>query len=427
MPNANLISFAGIFALVAIAWMLSSNRRQINWRAVGVGIALQIALAIFIFQIPAGTKLFSVLNDAVVRLMDCATAGSRFLFGILSLPPGATGPHGESSLGFILVFQAFPTIIFFSSLIAILYFFNIMPLIINGMAKVFTKLMRISGVEALLAASNIFVGVESALTVKPYLPNMTPSQLCVLLTTGMATVSSNILALYIFSLQSYFPQIAGHLISASLLSAPAAIVMSKLLLPDDNKAIISGEVKAYYEKDKSFFEAVINGANAGVKMIVGISALLMAVLGLLAVIDLFLGFVGSHVNTWMHWQGSWALKDLCGYLFYPFTYLLGINPQDAWLAARLIGERLIVTEVVAYQDLAIALSQNLVHDPRSTVIISYALCGFAHVASMAIFVGGAAALAPNQTKALTQVAGRALLAATLACLMTAAVAGAFYL
>ncbi len=426
MPNANLISFAGIFVLAAIAWGLSANRRQINWRAVWVGIALQVTIAIFIFQVPAGTKLFSMLNDAVVRLMDCATAGSRFLFGVLSIPPGATGASGEPSLGFILVFQAFPTIIFFSSLIAVLYFLNIMPLIINGLAKVFTKLMRISGVEALLAASNIFVGVESALTVKPYLSQMSASQLCVLLTTGMATVSSNILALYIFSLHDYFPQIAGHLISASLLSAPAAIVMAKLLLPDEGSELNQGAVAAHHEKDSSLFEAVINGANAGVKMIVGISALLMAVLGLIALIDLLLGFIGSYVNEWMHWHFAWGLKDICGYLFYPVTFLLGINPQDAPLAARLIGERLIVTEVVAYQDLAIALKQGLVHDPRSTVIISYALCGFAHIASMAIFVGGAAALAPNQTKVLTQVAGRALLAATLACLMTAAVAGAFY-
>lgn len=422
MGMDNFISFAGIFALVLIAWLFSENRRIFNWRAVGWGIGLQLMLAIFIFRVPAGVKLFIFINDVVVKVLDSATAGARFVFGPLAIPPGQPG-----SLGFMLAFQAFPTIIFFSALIAMLYFVGIMPLLVKAFARVFTKLMRISGAEALVTSSNIFVGVESALIVKPYLLQMTRSELCLLLTAGMATVSSNILALYVFSLREYFPAIAGHLVSASLLSAPAAIVMAKILVPEDGKPVTLGvKVDPYCEKEKTLVEAVISGANSGVTMIVGISALLIAVLGLVSLADIGLQFAGGKVNMGLGWHLDWSLRSLSGYLFYPFTFLLGINPADVGAIAKIIGERLIVTEVVAYQDLAGLLAANSLHSERSAVIAVYALCGFAHLASMAIFVGGTAALAPSRTTDLARVAFRALFAATLACLMTACVVGVFF-
>jgi CNT family concentrative nucleoside transporter len=229
MDIYNLVSFAGIFVLIGIAWLLSADKKNMNWRVIIWGIALQILIALFIFVVPVGSKIFLVVNDVVVKVLDSASAGAKFVFGPLAIPPGAESETGEKSLGFILAFQAFPTIIFFSALIAILYYFRIMPLVIRAFAYVFTKLMRISGAESLVAASNIFVGIESALTVKPYLGRMTPSELCTILTAGMATVSSNVLALYVFSLDAQFPKIAGHLVSASLLSAPAALVMSKII------------------------------------------------------------------------------------------------------------------------------------------------------------------------------------------------------
>jgi len=243
----------------------------------------------------------------------------------------------------------------------------------------------------------------------------------------MATVASNVLALYVFTLQQQFPAIAGHLISASILSAPAAIIMAKIIVPEaDTPATLGRNVRPHYERETSLFEAIINGANAGVKLIVGIAALLLAVMGLVALVDLGLGWLGGHVNALNGWQVDWSLKGLMGYLFYPFTLVIGVPVQDAWTAARIIGERLIVTEVASYQDLAVALQNNVIIHPRTTVIVTYALCGFAHLASMAIFVGGIAALAPNQTRILARLGWRALVAATLACLMTACMAGTFF-
>ncbi len=427
MDAYNFVSFSGIFILIGVAWLLSAQRRNMNWRLIAWGVTLQLVLAGFIFMVPAGAKVFLVVNDVAVQVIDSAGAGARFVFGRLALGPGQTGENGEESLGFILAFQGFPTIIFFSALIAILYYLRIMPLLIKAFARVFTKLMRISGAESLVAASNIFVGVESMLTVKPHLPTMTRSETCTILTAGMATVASNVLALYVFSLRQQFPMIAGHLVSASLLSAPAALVMSKILLPESEQPETLGvRVEPYYEKDSGLFEAIINGANAGVRMIVGIAALLIAVLGLVALVDLILGGLGNWINPLFGCQGQWSLRALFGYLFYPVTLVLGVPVADVPEISRIVGERLIVTEVAAYNDLARAMQDGLLQHPRSAVIATYALCGFAHIASMAIFVGSLCALAPQRTRNIGPIAVRALIAATLACLMTGCVAGTFF-
>jgi CNT family concentrative nucleoside transporter len=240
-------------------------------------------------------------------------------------------------------------------------------------------------------------------------------------------VASNVLAFYVFTLQAQFPSIAGHLISASFLSAPAALVMSKLIFPESGTPQTLGRVvDIHYEKEASLFEAIINGATAGLKVIFSIVALLIAVMGLVALLDLILGSAGGMVNGWMGTTMEWSLKHFLGYLFYPFTLIIGVPAVDAGIISQIIGERIILTEVVSYQDLALALSQNSLVHPRSAVVASYALCGFAHVASMAIFVGGISALAPNRTAAISAVAIKALIAATFACLLTACVAGTFY-
>jgi len=427
MEFYNFVSLLGIVILIAFGWLISSNRKGINWHVVVWGIGLQMLFAWFLFVFPAGIKFFLFVNDTVVQLLDSANAGARFLFGPLALPPGTQSETGETSIGFILAFQVFPTIIFFSALMSILYFYNIIPKIIKWFAFLFTRLMKVSGAESLCAASNIFVGVESALTVKPYLKDMTKSELCTVLAAGMATVSSNVLAVYVFSLQNQFPNIAGHLISASLLSAPAALAMSKVLLPESETPKTLGEdIEFHYEKDNSLFEAIINGANVGARLIFGIAALLIAILGLVALTDQLLIFLGSKLNGILHWSFDWSLKSLLGIIFYPFTIILGIPHADAVPLSKIIGERIVVTEVVAYQDLAVLMSQNVLTNPRSAVITTYALCGFAHVASMAIFIGGITAIVPEQTRALAQVGFRALLAATLACLLTACVAGVFF-
>ncbi len=427
MDVYNLISFGGIFVLIGFAWLLSADRKNFNVRLVIWAVILQLLVAVFIFVVPAGSKVFLVVNDVVIKVLESASKGAEFVFGPLALPPGQTNASGEQSPGFILAFQAFPTIIFFSALVSILYYFRVMPLVICGFARVFTRLMRISGAESLVAASNIFVGIESSLTIKPHLARMTRSEFCTVLTAGMATVASNVLALYVFSLQSTFPLIAGHLVSASLLSAPAALAMSKILLPEsDTPETLGIHVKPYYEKDASLFEAIINGANSGVKMIVGIVALLIAVLGLVALVDLILGGVGGWVNSLFDINIDWSLKTFFGWVFYPFTLVLGIPPADAPEVARIVGERTVLTEVVAYQDLAVAIKDGAFQYERSAVITTYALCGFAHLASMAIFVGGVSALARERTCDIAAVGLRALLAATLACLMTACIAGTVF-
>jgi CNT family concentrative nucleoside transporter len=427
MTIYNLISFGGLFVLIGFAFLLSSNKKNINFRVIVWGVLIQLIFGLFIFLVPAGTKIFLYLNDIVVQIMNSSAAGAQFLFGRLALPPGTQSEYGEPSLGFYLAFQALPTIIFFSALMSILYYYGIMQKVIKGFSYLFTRLMRISGAESLGAASNIFVGVESVLTIRPFLNQMTRSELCTVLTAGMATVSSNILALYIFILNSEFPTIASHLISASILSAPAAIVMSKILLPESGNPVTLGlQVNPSYEKENSIFESIINGANGGVRLIVGIAALLVAVLGLVALLNLFLSFIGAPMNSLFGTGFTLSLQNIFGYIFYPFTVILGVPLADAFNVSKLIGEKVILTEVVSYQHLSVAIKDQVITNPRSIVVTTYALCGFTHLASMAIFVGGFSALVPDRKKEIASVGFRALVAATLACLMTACVSGIFF-
>lgn len=424
---ANLISFGGIFILLFVAWLFSANKKIINWRVIIWGIILQLVIALFIFVVPTGSKLFLLVNDVVVKILDSATAGTKFLFGRLALPPGTKNEAGEESLGFFLAFQALPTIVFFASFMALLYHVGIMPRLIKLFSRIFTRLLRISGAESLSVSSNIFVGVEANMTILPYLTTMTRSEFCTILAAGMATTASNVLALYVFLLHERFPTIAGHLVSASFLSAIGAIVMSKLIMPETEKPETLGlKVEPHFEKKSSLIEAVIEGANDGVKMVIGIMALLLSFLGLVALADFILSAVGMKLNAFLGITIDWSLKGLLGYVFYPFVLIIGVPVADAFEIAKLIGERAILTEVKAYQDLALMLSTDTLKDPRSSVLAAYALNGFAHVASLAIFIGGTAALAPSRVKDISSIGFRALVAATLASLMTASVAGTFY-
>ncbi|MFO7980957.1 MAG: nucleoside transporter C-terminal domain-containing protein [Candidatus Aminicenantes bacterium] len=423
----NLVSFAGVLVIAGFAWLCSSNRRVVNWRVIFWGITLQFIVAVFVFVLPTGAKFFLFINNLVATVLDSAKEGAEFVFGRLALSPGETNETGETSLGSFLAFQAFPTIIFFAALISALYYLKIMPLIIRGFSYVFTRLMKISGAESLSASSNIFVGVESSLVIKPHLDDMTKSELATVLAAGMGTIASTVLALYVFTLQEQLPTIAGHLVSASLLSAPAAVVMSKLIVPETEKPKTLGvDVKPHYEREENLIAAIINGANSGLRLLGGIIALLIAFLGLIALLDLILGWMGGHVNHVFNLNFDWSIRSILGYIFYPFTIILGVPPSDAFEIAKLLGERTVATEVVSYKDLAKLMADSALVHPRSAIIASYALCGFAHFASLAIFVGGISALAPKRMKDLSRVGLRALLAATLACLMTGAVAGIFY-
>lgn len=419
----NAISVAGMALLVLVAWGLSTDRKAVNWRLVFSGISLQIAFAFLVFIFPPGKSIMLHLNALVVSVLDSATAGGEFLFGRLALPPGAVNASGETSMGFVLAFQALPTVVFFSSLMALLYYTGLLPWLIKIFASVFTRLMSISGAESLCAASNIFVGVESSTVIRPYLARMTRSELCTVLAAGMSTIASSVMAFYVFILRDQFPSIAGHLISASVLSAPAAVVMSKLLAPETGQpATLGSHVLPDIQRDPSAVDAVIRGANEGLKLVFGIAAMLIAFLGLMSLADIFLSWLSVLLGI----DGALSLAGILKYVFYPFTLAIGVPPDDAMEVARLIGQRLIVTEVKSYQDLASLLAAGKFSDPRSAFIAAYALCGFAHAASLAIFVGGVSALVPERTTDISSQGVRALLAANLACLMTAAVAGAFY-
>lgn len=427
MTAANLVSLAGIFVLAGVAWLFSSDRKVVNVRVVAWGIGLQLLLAFFIFVVPAGARAFLWVNDAVMAVLGTATAGVRFVFGRLALPPGAVNEAGETSLGYFLAFQGLPTIIFFAALLGALYYLGVMPVIVRLFARIFTRTMRISGAEALSVSANIFVGVESALVVRPHLKDMTRSELGTIVTAGMGTVASTVLAMYVLMLKNEIPTIAGHLVSASFIAAPACVVMAKLIMPETERPLTLGlDVRPHYEREDNLIMAIINGAGEGLKLLGGIVTLLIAFLGLIALANLGLGWIGGLVNGLFGWSVEWSLETLLGYLFYPLTLAMGVTPADALPVAKILGDRTILTEVFSYGRLSELMAAGTLRDPRSAIIASYALCGFAHVASLAIFIGGTGALVPTRVKDLSRLGLRALLAATLACLMTGAVAGTVY-
>lgn len=412
------VSLGGFVIFAGVAWLLSSNRRRIAWKTIVWGVALQLLIGLIIFRLPVTHRVLLWLNDAVVALLNASKSGSDFLFGPLAASPGESG-----SVGFILVFQVLPVVIFFAAFTAMLYHLRVLQVFVRLFARLFHRTMKISGAESLSSAANIFVGIESALVVRPYLERMTRSELLLILTTGMATVASSVLGVYVAFLTGVFPQIAGHLISASILSIPACVVIAKLLIPETETPATLAAVPPEDESGRSrnVIGAIIQGAMDGLKLAAGISALIIAILGIVALMDKLLGVISS----WVGMSEPLSIVRILGWLFYPLAYLLGIQTSDVPLAARLLGERVILTEVFSYNHLGQLISSGQLTNPRSVVILSYALCGFAHVAAMAIFVGGTAALAPSRRDDLASLGLRALLAATLATLMTGCVAGMF--
>lgn len=378
-------SVAGFIVFAGIAWLLSSDRRKIAWRTIAWAVGLQLLLGLIIFRLPVSHGIFLVLNNAVLALLNASKSGSTFLFGPLAASPGESG-----SVGFILVFQVLPVVIFFAAFTSVLYHLGVLQIFVRLFAKLFHKTMRISGAESLCGAANIFVGMESALVVRPFLDKMTRSELLVVLATGMATVASSTLGIYVAFLAGVFPQIAGHLISASVLAIPASVVMAKLLVPETETPQTLAGVPPEDEsrRSKNLISAIIEGAMDGLKLAAGISALLIAILGFVALIDKILGASSS----WLGMSEPLSFVRILSWLFYPFAFLLGLSAADVPVAARLLGERVILTEVFSYNHLAQLISSGQISDPRTVVILSYALCGFAHVAAVAIFVGGTAAL-----------------------------------
>ncbi len=448
MPWLNLLSLVGMFGFCGIAWLGSENRRLVPWRTIAWGIGLQLVLGALVFLVPFTRSAVIIVNDAVNAILDLTETGSRFVFGSLLVPdptvvpgpilagrwiaraitppyvpvPGDRLSPDHLNLGYVFAFRALPSVIFFSALMSLLYALGVIQPIVNVFAHVFRRTMKLSGAEALSGAANIFVGIESTLVVRPYLADMTRSELCAILASCFGSIASTVLALYASLLRNTFPNITGHLVSASIMAIPACFVMSKILVPETEvprtmgrvveeppETTIASETEEPTPARMNPLESLVVGALDGAKLAVAIAALLIAILGLVAIISQVI-----------------PLKLLLAGLFLPLTFLTGVslNWQELWQASTLIGQRLVETEIPAYLQLATLSSQKAISD-RTLLVVSYALCGFAHIPSVGIFVGGLVSLVPSRRHDITSLGWKALWAATLATMMIGAVAGLF--
>ena len=415
----------GFLVLAALGWAAGGFARPVRWRTVLGSVGLMLIMGLLVFAVPGSRTVLIAINDAVVALLTAGGEGALFLFGPLAVGPGSSTPAGEPSVGFVLAAQVLPAVVFFAALMAASYHLGIVQPIVRLLARLFHRTLGLSGAESLAGGSNVFVGVESAMAVRPYLASMTRSELLTLMTCGMSTVAATTLALYVLFLRDTFPLIAGHLVSASVMSIPAAAMVSKLILPEIDQPATLGRVPDGQVGDPqpNTLAALMTGSSDGLRMAAGIAALLIAVLGVVALVDLALTTVTTPLAGAL--DGPLDLSRILGWLFMPLAWLLGIEGADLQDAARILGARTVLTEVVAYQQLA-EIASNQQVSARTIVILSYALCGFAHLASVGIFVGGISALAPDRRTDLAVLGPKALIGATLATLMTGALAGVFY-
>ncbi len=417
-----MIPLGGIFVFTILVWLFSRSFKAINWRLILWVFVFQFLFGWFVFRTSAGQDVFAGLNIAVIATVDAALEGPKFVFGSLADTPASF----ENGVGFVLFTQGLASILVFSALLAILYHVGIMGLMLRIFSAVFSRLTKISGAESRAATANVFVGNESLLAIRPCLPKLTRSEFGVVLTTCMATISANVIGVYVGALKAELPSIAGHLVSASILSVPIAVMYAKLAIPEtENPETLGVNVAPHYDRENNLIEAVLGGGEVGFKMLVGITSMLVAVVGLLAIANMIVGWCGDQLNPMLGWTEKWSIQTFFGYFFYPFVWLMGVPVQDIPVVAKLLGTRIIATEVPAYYELSGLIKSNSI-DPRSAVIASYALCGFAHLPSLAIYVGGATALAPERKSDIAAVAWRALIAATLACLATGCIAAVFF-
>jgi len=421
------VAFAGFLIVGFLAWV-TGKRGSVNWKTIGGSFVLAWVLGVLTFWLPWSRQALSWLNDILIAILNVYQKGNIFLFGPLAIGPGQTLPDGTASVGFVLAMQVLPAVIFFSATVAGLYYLKIMPAIVRGFAWLFYRMMRISGAEALSASANIFVGIESSLTIRPYLASLTPSELLTVLTCMMATVASTVMAIYVIALQGVFPEIAGHLVSASIISIPCAILISKLTLPEDQRPATLGDMPSTLEgmdspeKDvtapSNLIAALIDGGMQGVRMAVGIATLLIVFLGLEAMVDLALGLLPQMG------EAPLSLNRILGWVTWPFTVLMGLKPEEWQTASQILGARFVETEVAAYFKLAAVQGTAATGlTPRSLVVMTYALCGFVHIASMGIFVGGLSALIPSRIQDISRLGFRALWTAFLATVLTGCIAG----
>jgi len=416
----------GMASLLLIAFIFSSSRRSINWKTVLIGLGAQMLLAIGVLKITFVKNIFEFVGGIFVLILDFTRAGSEFLLG---------GMMDIDSFGFIFLFQVLPTIIFFSALTSVLFYLGVIQIVVKGMAKVLTKIMGISGAESLSVAGNIFLGqTEAPLMIKAYLERMNRSEMLLVMIGGMATVAGGVLAAYIGFLGGDDPelrlQFAKHLLAASVMAAPGAIVISKILYPQIEQ--INTNVEVSSEKiGSNILDAIANGTTEGLKLAANVAAMLLVFIAFIAMINYLLGWIGgiTHLNTLMADYTPYAkfsLEAILGTVFAPLMWLIGVAKEDMMLMGQLLGIKLAASEFVGYIQLADlknpmnALSLNY---EKSVIMATYMLCGFANFASIGIQIGGIGSLAPGQRKVLSEFGMKALLGGTIASLLSATIAG----
>lgn len=422
-----LRGLGGMLILIGLGFILSQDRKNIPWKTVGVGLAFQLVLAISILYVPFIRIFFEVFGRIFVKILDFSRVGSEFLFGSLL---------DMDKFGSIFAFQILPTIVFFSALTSLLFYWGIIQKVVWLMAWIFTRLMKLSGAEALSATANIFVGqTEAPLLIKAYLPKMNKSEIMMVMTGGMATIAGGVLAAYIGMLGGNDPvlklEFAKHLLTASVMAAPGAVVFAKMLIP--NLEDVTKEVKV--SKDvigSNVLDALANGTSDGVKLAINVAGILLAFLALLAMFNFGLNKIGD-------WSGlneiicrgtdgrftHLSLQFLLGYLFAPVMWLIGVNSQDMMLVGRLLGEKLILTEFIGYISLSELKAASAFFSYKSVVMSTYILCGFANFASIGIQIAGIGALAPNKRVTLSKCGIPSVIAGTLASLMSGTIIGMF--
>jgi len=428
-----LRSLMGMILLGALAWALSVNRSNVPWRVVLWGIGLQLIFAVIILKTPLGAGVFDWLNTVVVALLGFTVEGARFVFGdlvynnvpigvgeVASNSPIQEVPGQVARTGASFAFNVLPTIIFFSSLMTVLYHFGVMQWVVKGVAWVMQRTLGTSGAETLSAAGNIFVGqTEAPLMIKPFFEKMTMSELHAVMTGGFATVAGGVMAAYVGMLLAYFPDIAGHLIAASVMSAPAALVMAKLMYPEEGEPETRGKTDIRMETpDVNVIDAAARGAGEGLGLALNVGAMLLAFIALIAMANALLGWGGGLVGL-----DDLSFQRLLGWVLAPVAWFMGVPWSDAVTVGSLLGLRTVVNEFVAYMELSTLLQTAGSLQPRSVVISIYALSGFANFSSIAIQLGGIGGLAPSRRHDLSKVGLRAMVAGTLAALMTATIAG----
>lgn len=414
----------GLAVLLGICYAFSSNRKAIDWRLVGIGVSSQIVLGFLILRVDFLRNIFDYISSFFIAILSYTAEGSKFIFGDLV--------DKTDTFGYIFAFQILPTIVFFSALTAILYYLGILQKIIYGFAWIMKRTMRLSGPESLAAAANVFIGqTEAPLVVKPYLEKMSKSEIMCLMTGGMATIAGGVFAAYIGFLGGTDPAqmqyFATHLLTASLISAPAAIVAAKMLYPETETNVSQDLSIPKQEIGSNLLDAISNGTTDGVKLAVNVGAMLLIFTALVFMLNqILLNSVGSWtgLNEVIFEQTDGRFEGLSftyilGLVFAPLAWIIGTPSEDILIVGQLLGQKTVINEFVAYGEIPNLVFQN----PKSLIIATYALCGFANFASIGIQIGGISAIAPGQRKTLSEFGIKALIGGTVACFMTAAVAG----